>query len=77
MVAFTTKLLSAVYLSVLFATSASANPTSLHKRHATHRTRHIGRDLKLEVYHPPTNFEVCTFLKLYSMLFSYPLIDIR
>lgn len=63
MVAFAARFLSIVCLSLVFATSTGANPTPLYPRHATHRTRHIGRDLKLEVYHPPTTYEVCRVAK--------------
>lgn len=60
MVAFAAKFLSAIYLSVVFAPSIGASPTSdsLYRRHATHRTRNIKGDLHLETYHPPTTYEV-------------------
>ncbi|KAF8894987.1 Fungalysin metallopeptidase-domain-containing protein [Mucidula mucida] len=52
MVSFT-KLLSFVLLAV----SANAAPWPAYSKHATHRTRYIGRDLKIETYHPKTTYQ--------------------
>ncbi|KAF9020871.1 hypothetical protein BDZ89DRAFT_1164034 [Hymenopellis radicata] len=48
-----TKLLSFVLLAV----SANAAPWPTYSKHATHRTRYIGRDLKVETYHPKTTYQ--------------------
>ncbi|RDB18741.1 Extracellular metalloproteinase mep [Hypsizygus marmoreus] len=49
--------LSFVFLTV-FASLATAAPWPLHARHATHRTRYIGkRQLKVQAFHPKTTFK--------------------
>ncbi|KAF9019420.1 hypothetical protein BDZ89DRAFT_992503, partial [Hymenopellis radicata] len=42
---------------VLLAVSANAAPWPTYSKHATHRTRYIGRDLKVETYHPKTTYQ--------------------
>ncbi|KAF9262621.1 hypothetical protein L218DRAFT_1038883 [Marasmius fiardii PR-910] len=51
------KFFSSVLLAVLYATQASAAPWPVSSKHGTHRTRLIGRDLKVETFHPPSDFK--------------------
>jgi extracellular elastinolytic metalloproteinase len=52
---FTKKFFASVLLAVVCASSALAAPWSADVKHATHRLRIVGRELKLDTYHPPTN----------------------
>ncbi|KAG7091369.1 hypothetical protein E1B28_010409 [Marasmius oreades] len=51
------KFFSTVLLAVLYATHATAAPWPLSSKHSTHRIRHIGRDLKVEAFHPQSDFK--------------------
>lgn len=53
------KFVSSVLLAVAYASLTSAFINSEGgSTHATHRTRHISREFKVEAYHPPSTFEV-------------------
>lgn len=62
MVSFSGSFFSSIIVAaVLSATCVDAAPWPIHARHATHRTRHIGkRALKIESYHPKSTFKVCS-----------------
>ncbi|KAH9930441.1 Fungalysin metallopeptidase-domain-containing protein [Epithele typhae] len=51
------KVFASVFLAVLCAGSASAVPFPASSKFATHRTREISRDFKLETYHPESSYE--------------------
>ncbi|KAI0824948.1 Fungalysin metallopeptidase-domain-containing protein [Trametes gibbosa] len=51
------KVFASVFLAVLCATTATAVPYPLNSKFATHHTREISRDLKVEAYHPESSFE--------------------
>ncbi|KIM37287.1 hypothetical protein M413DRAFT_276637 [Hebeloma cylindrosporum] len=51
------KLLSSVLLAVAYASLTSAFTNTEGSTHATHRTRHISREFKVEAYHPASTFE--------------------
>ena len=55
------KFFTSVYLAVVYASLTNVVPSPLSPDHSTHRVRHIGRDLKIESYHPPSSFEVRRF----------------
>ena len=46
------KVFASVFLAVLCASTATAVPFPVSSKYATHRTREISRDFKLEAYHP-------------------------
>ncbi|KAK0439144.1 Fungalysin metallopeptidase-domain-containing protein [Armillaria borealis] len=50
--------LSSVLLAMLFARFSYAAPWASPAKHATHRVRNIGRDLKIEAYHPKSSFKI-------------------
>ena len=52
------KVFASVFLAVLCATTASAVPYPPTAKYATHRTREISRDFKIEAYHPESSYEV-------------------
>ena len=52
------KVFASVFLAVLCASTASAAPYPSGAKHATHRTREIRRDFKLETFHPESTYEV-------------------
>ena len=52
------KVFASVFLAVLCASTASAVPYPANSKFATHRTREISRDFKLETYHPESSYEV-------------------
>ena len=52
------KVFASVFLAVLCASSVSAVPYPANSKFATHRTREISRDFKLETYHPESSYEV-------------------
>ena len=58
------KLLSSVFLALAWASTTSAAPGPLKPHtHSTHHTRSIGtRGLQVEVYNPPSSFEVRVYL---------------
>ncbi|KAH8103011.1 Fungalysin metallopeptidase-domain-containing protein [Cristinia sonorae] len=51
------KFSSTVLLAVLYATSVKATPMPFAAKHATHRVREISPDLRLETYHPPSDYQ--------------------
>ncbi|KAI0634676.1 Fungalysin metallopeptidase-domain-containing protein [Trametes polyzona] len=51
------KVFASVFLAVLCATTATAVPYPSNAKFATHRTREITRDFKIETYHPESSFE--------------------
>ncbi|KAI0777812.1 Fungalysin metallopeptidase-domain-containing protein [Trametes elegans] len=51
------KVFASVFLAVLCATTASAVPYPPSAKYATHRTREISRDLKIEAYNPESTYE--------------------
>jgi len=51
------KFFTSVLLAVVYASSALAAPWPLDSKHATHRTRIVGRGLHLETFHPVSTFE--------------------
>lgn len=53
------KVFASVFLAVLCAGSASAVPFPPSSKFSTRRSRVIGRDFKLETFHPESSFEVC------------------
>jgi extracellular elastinolytic metalloproteinase len=55
------KLFSSVLLAILYATYGNAAPWPVSSKHATHRTRIVGRGLKLETFNPETKYQ--TFAK--------------
>ncbi len=55
---FVGALLSPILLATLFARFSYAAPWASPAKHATHRVRTIGRDLKIEAYHPKSSFKV-------------------
>ncbi|KDR76563.1 hypothetical protein GALMADRAFT_246959 [Galerina marginata CBS 339.88] len=56
--AFFTKSFFPLILAILLATYAEAAPWPIYARHATHRTRHIGRrSMKIDSYHPKSTFK--------------------
>ena len=53
------KFVSSVFLAVAYASLTSAFMNSEGgSTHATHRTRDISREFKVEAYHPASTFEV-------------------
>ena len=52
------KVFASVFLAVLCASSATAVPFPASSKYATHRTREISREFKLEAYHPQSSYEV-------------------
>ncbi|SJL08867.1 uncharacterized protein ARMOST_12239 [Armillaria ostoyae] len=50
--------LSSVLLAILFARFSYAAPWASPAKHATHRVRTVGRDLKIEAYHPKSSFKI-------------------
>ena len=52
-------LLVTVFLATI--SSVQATPYPSFTKHATHRVRHVGRGLKVEVYHPKNTFKVCLY----------------
>ncbi|KAK0421665.1 hypothetical protein EV421DRAFT_1915986 [Armillaria borealis] len=55
---FVRALLSSVLLAILFARFSYAAPWASPAKHVTHRVRTIGRDLKIEAYHPKSSFKI-------------------
>ncbi|KAI0363435.1 hypothetical protein BV20DRAFT_958322 [Pilatotrama ljubarskyi] len=51
------KVFASVFLAVLCATTAIAVPYPPNAKFATHRTREISRDFKIETYHPESSYE--------------------
>ncbi|KAG2003700.1 extracellular elastinolytic metalloproteinase [Coprinopsis cinerea AmutBmut pab1-1] len=51
-------LLAAVVLSATLVVVQAAPTVVPFEKHSTHRTRRIGRNLRVETYHPSTNFKV-------------------
>ncbi|KAI0646696.1 Fungalysin metallopeptidase-domain-containing protein [Trametes meyenii] len=51
------KVFASVFLAVLCATTATAVPYPASSKHATHRTREISPDFKLETFHPEASYE--------------------
>ncbi|SJL08898.1 uncharacterized protein ARMOST_12272 [Armillaria ostoyae] len=49
--------ISSVLLAILFARFSYAAPWASPAKHATHHVRTIGRDLKIEAYHPKSSFK--------------------
>ncbi|KAJ7918189.1 Fungalysin metallopeptidase-domain-containing protein [Mycena leptocephala] len=56
MVAFN-KFFNSVFLAILYASSSLAAPSPIDSKHTTHRTRELARGVKLETYHPVSNYE--------------------
>ena len=54
------KVFASVFLAVLCAHTATAVPYPVTSKYATHRTREISPDFKIEAYHPLSSYEVCT-----------------
>ena len=52
------KVFASVFLAVLCASSVSAVPYPASSKFATRRPRVIGRDFKLETFHPESTYEV-------------------
>ena len=52
------KVFASVFLAVLCASTATAVPYPVSSKYATHRTREISRDFKIEAYHPESSYEV-------------------
>ncbi|KAG5637838.1 hypothetical protein H0H81_003043 [Sphagnurus paluster] len=48
---------ASVFLAVVYASVAEAAPWPESSKHATHRSRNVGRGLQLEVFHPDTTFK--------------------
>ena len=55
------KVFASVFLVVLCASTASAVPYPASSKFATRRSRVIGRDFKLETFHPESSYEVRAF----------------
>lgn len=51
------KLFSSVLLALLYASTATAAPWPTTSKHSTHRVRNVGRDLKIETFHPESSYE--------------------
>ncbi|KAH8089905.1 Fungalysin metallopeptidase-domain-containing protein [Cristinia sonorae] len=51
------KFFNSVLLAVLYASTASASPIAPGAKFATHRVREISPDLKLETFHPASEFQ--------------------
>ncbi|KAI1785077.1 Fungalysin metallopeptidase-domain-containing protein [Ganoderma leucocontextum] len=51
------KVFASVFLAVLCASTSAAVPFPASSKYATHRTREISRDFKLESYHPQSSYE--------------------
>ncbi|GLB39380.1 putative fungalysin metallopeptidase (M36) [Lyophyllum shimeji] len=56
MVAFN-KFFTSVFLAIAYASTTSAFAIPSEAKHATHRTRHVGRGLKVEAFHPASSYE--------------------
>ena len=63
------KVFASVFLAVLCASTASAVPYPANSKFATHRTREISRDFKIEAYHPESSYEVRFLIITPSILF--------
>ena len=63
------KVFASVFLAVLCASTASAVPYPVNSKFATHRTREISRDFKIEAYHPESSYEVRFLIITPSILF--------
>ena len=51
------KVFASVFLAVLSASTTTAIPFPVSSKFATHRTREISQDFKIEVYHPQSTYE--------------------
>ncbi|KII83791.1 hypothetical protein PLICRDRAFT_58243 [Plicaturopsis crispa FD-325 SS-3] len=51
------KFFASVFLAVVYASTTLAAPWPVSSKHATHRTRHISRDLQIETFHPESTYE--------------------
>jgi extracellular elastinolytic metalloproteinase len=61
MVAFN-KFFSSVFLAVVYASAATAAPWEATSKHATHRTRSVGkRGLTFSTFNPASTYEVICF----------------
>lgn len=71
---FLTKFFTSVLLAVFLASPALSAPWPSDSKHVTHRVRNVGRDFKLESFHPESSFEVRPFftttMNEYSSLYS-------
>ncbi len=52
------KFFSSVFLAVVYASSVGAVPLTSSAKHATHRTRSLANNLEIEVFNPPSTYEV-------------------
>lgn len=52
------KFFTSVVLAIAYANSAAAAPFDTSAKHAAFRTRSLANDVKLEVFNPPSTFEV-------------------
>lgn len=59
------KLFSSVLLALLYASTATAAPWPTTSKHSTHRVRNVGRDLKIETFHPESSYEVRIPMPIY------------
>ncbi|KAI0069746.1 hypothetical protein K474DRAFT_992389 [Panus rudis PR-1116 ss-1] len=51
------KFFTSVFLAVMYATATNAVPFAPNAKYATHRTRIVGRDLKIETFHPESTYQ--------------------
>jgi extracellular elastinolytic metalloproteinase len=58
MVGFTSSFFKSVFLAIVYASSALALTVPTGSKHATHRVRSIANNVKIEVYHPESAYEV-------------------
>lgn len=64
------KFFSSVFLAIVYASIVRATPqTFAAAEHETRRSRHVGRGLSLESFHPPTTYKVSPYP-------SFPRIDV-
>ncbi|KAJ3566508.1 hypothetical protein NP233_g6958 [Leucocoprinus birnbaumii] len=56
MVAFN-KFFTSILLAIAYAGTASAAPSPINSKHATHRLRQVTRDLQIETFHPASTLE--------------------
>lgn len=52
------KFFSSVFLAVVYASTVGSVPLTSSAKHATHRTRSLANNLEIEVFNPPSTFEV-------------------
>ncbi|KAF8072209.1 Fungalysin metallopeptidase-domain-containing protein [Lyophyllum atratum] len=51
------KFFTSIFLATAYVSTTSAFAVPSESKHATHRTRHVGRGLKMETFHPASSYQ--------------------